>query len=110
MQRVNIDSLHSFHIKFLKSESNMKIKDQFQIVEVAGEYLAIPVGKEIKKFQGIAILSEDSFFLLKKMEENRTKIELIEMLQKEYDIDEANAEREIDIFLEKLHNLGIVEE
>ncbi len=88
----------------------MKVKEQFQIIDVAGEFLAIPVGKEISNFQGIAILSEDSYFLLKEMKENKTKSQLIELLIKEYDIDSLKADREIDIFLEKLFNLGIIED
>ena len=88
----------------------MKVKEQFQIINVAEEYLAIPVGKEIDRFQGIVILSEDSYFLLTKMKENRTKEQLIEMLIKEYDIDSLKAEQEITLFLERLHALGMIED
>lgn len=89
---------------------SMKLKDSFEIVDVADEFLAVPVGKEAELFQGVVVLSETTAFLLQHMRQHHTKEELIKLLCEEYDVAESVAKDDVEHLLISLVEIGVVEE
>lgn len=87
----------------------MKKKTTFQIVDVADEHLAVPVGSESQSFQGVAILSEPAAFLLRHMEQAKTRDELVALLVSAYEVDAETASADVDRFLLELADLGMIE-
>ena len=45
----------------------MKIKTGFELVEVAGEYIAVPVGQRANLFKGVVALTDAGAFLFRYM-------------------------------------------
>lgn len=85
----------------------IKNKD-FEIVSVADEHMAVPVGEEAASFHGVITLNEAAAFLLNKMEQSYTIEQLIQILQEEYDVDSVTAEKDINELLNKLIEMKLV--
>ena len=88
----------------------MKLKNTFEIVDVVGECVAVPVGTETEKFSGVIALSETAAFLLKQMEKPKTSEELVELLTEQYEISRDRATEEISKALIQFEELGLIEE
>lgn len=80
----------------------------FEVVTVADEHMAVPIGEEAVSFHGVVALSEAAAFLLNKMDEPRTKEELVDLLCREYDVDRATAEKDVDEIIIKFRELKII--
>lgn len=81
---------------------------EFEIVDISGEYMAVPVGETSHSFRGIVALNDASAFLLKKLDSQRDKIDLIQLLSSEFDVDEVTAAYDIEEFLKKMIELGVI--
>ena len=88
----------------------MKIKSNFSLVDIAGEYMAIPVGEEATSFNGLVALTEAASFLLKNMNEPKTKEDLVALLIQEYDVEKVVAEEDVSKMVKDLLNMGVIEE
>lgn len=88
----------------------IRIKDGFVIRKVAGEYVGVPVGEHGTDFRGMLRLNETGAFLWELCEKGMTKGQILQEIIKTYEIDETDAERDLESFLEKLQNAGILEE
>lgn len=82
----------------------------FEITEVSGEYMAIPVGDATKSLNGIVALNEASAYLLQQMSTSKTKTELIDLLTQQYEVDQATATKDVDAFVAKLMEIGLIVE
>lgn len=87
----------------------MKIKDGFELKEIADNYLAIPTQDNIVDFSSIIMLNETSAFLWLKLENDITEDELVSMLLEEYDVDKKTAREDICKFIGELKNAGLLE-
>ncbi len=90
--------------------SEMKIKQGLRLRNIAGEYVAISTGKEFINYSTTVIMNETSAFLWKLLEKGCSKEELINELTKEYEVNAEEASRDIDSFLNELHNSKYLEE
>ena len=88
----------------------MKIKPEFELVNVADDYMLIPVGEQMEQFKGTVVLNEVSAFLLNLMKNDISKEELINSLTKEYEIDHVTAQGDVEKTLKKMMEIGIINE
>jgi len=88
----------------------MKANSNYKVVEIAGEFMAVPVGAEAVAFNGVIALSEAAAFLLKKMEASRTKHELKGFLLEKYDVEESVAEEDLNKIIATFLELGLINE
>lgn len=86
----------------------MIVNPNFEITEIADEFIAVPVGSEIVAFNGIVALSEPAAYLLKQMKEPRSLEELVVLITEEYDVDKYTAEKDVKDIVEKLLEMGLV--
>ena len=87
----------------------MKMSSSFELIQVADDYLAIPIGEAAMKSRDVFTFSKAAAFLLDKLKEPRSKDDLVALLVSEYDIDTEKAKLDIDAFLENLHDTGLLE-
>ena len=87
----------------------MIIRANVEVVDMAGEYVAVPIGQEAAYFNGVVALNEAAAFLLKSMKCHKTKEELVKILMTEYEVDPIVAEKDIDAFLKKMLDMGVIE-
>lgn len=91
-------------------EKDMKVKPGFVLKNIAGESIVMPVGDNIKKFDGAIVLNEISAFVWSKLESGASRNELVEYILAEYDVDADKAAADLDVLLEKLIGYGAIEE
>lgn len=87
----------------------MKIKDGFIVRQIAGKYMAIPVGSRTKELHGMIALNETAAFLWNKMEKDVTQDELISAVLNEYDVEQTEAEKFISDFIAELQKEGMLD-
>lgn len=87
----------------------MKIKQDFILKKIAGNYVVVPVRRQAVDFSGIIKLSESGAFLWEKLQNGADREELIAALLEEYLVDQATAERDVDRFIEKLNEVDLLE-
>ena len=77
----------------------MKLKDGLIYRKIAGEHVVIPVGNNIADFNGIISLNETAAFLWVKLKEGTEPGILVSALLEEYDVEQAQAEKDVSEFL-----------
>mgnify|MGYP004503949793 FL=1 len=87
----------------------MKIKDGFLLRNVSDAYVVVAVGEAAKDFNGMITLNETGAFLWKALTDGcADKKELVKKLLDEYDVDKALAEKDVDAFIQKLEEQGLL--
>lgn len=89
----------------------MKIKNDFILREVAGNYVVIALGDDALDFSGVITVNEVGAFIWKKLEEGISDSAAIaEEITKEYSVDRATALADCEEFLQTLKEHNITEE
>lgn len=91
-----------------KVGKKMILDPKFKVVNVADEYLVIPVGEQKLSFSGTVCLNEATAFLLEQMKTPKTEQELVQLLTAEYDVDPEPAENDIRETMQRLIAYGVV--
>ena len=86
----------------------MKLKPDFQIVQMANDYMLVPTGDQIDSFNGTVILNEVSAFMLNQLKEDLEIEDLVERLIMEFDVESATARQDVDAAVEKMKQIGIL--
>lgn len=87
----------------------MKIKKEVVVRCVAGEYVLVPVGEMVLDFNGLFVLTESGKLLWDSIANGAKLDELVSVLINEYGIDTDTASEDINEFIKKLRDFGIVE-
>ena len=77
--------------------------------KVAGNYVVVPVRARAVDFSAIIKLSESGALLWELLEKGAERDQLVARLLDEYDVDEATASVDVDRFINKLNEGGIIE-
>ena len=88
---------------------NMIISPGFKLMNIADEHILVPIGEKAVSFKGVVTLTEASYYLLTLMKEPKSKGDLADLLVQEFDVDEETAKADIDIFVAKLLDMGVIE-
>lgn len=87
----------------------MRANENFVLQEIADEFIIIPVGEETERVNGIVKLNETGAFLWKIISsKDMTVDDLVHAITAEYQVDEILAQRDVQIFLEKLKSIGCI--
>ena len=86
----------------------MEIKKQLMKRQVAGETFLVPLGKAVYDSNGLFFLTEVGAFLWDLLVKAESEEELVAAVLAEYDVDEATARADINAFLTKLREMGIL--
>lgn len=89
----------------------MRIKDGFVLQEVADEYIVVPVAEEAERLHGIIKLNETGALIWKCLSQKDLSHEEIERkLISEYNIELGKAASDINAFVEKIREMGCLDE
>ena len=92
-----------------KEKNDMKIKKGFVLRNVVDEYIVMPTGDNIAKFEGAVVLNEVSAFIFKQLENSVSRDDLLAALLNEFEVDEATAAADLDALLRQFTDLGLME-
>lgn len=99
------------HPETIREEAkDMKIKEGFVLRNVVDEYIVMPTGDNIAKFDGAVVLNEVSAFIFHQLENAVSRDDLLSAMLNEYDVDEATAARDLDALLAQFGTMGILEQ
>ena len=87
----------------------MKIKEGFLLREIAGGTVVVPVGKTSVDFNGMITLNDTGAFLWKQLENDISEEELLQRLLAEYNVTEDLAKKDINAFIAKLKDAGLID-
>lgn len=88
----------------------MKIKKDFNLREVCGEYIIVAEGKENIDFCNIISMNESSAYLWKQVQNKEFDADtLTELLTDEYDVDKETAMKDVKALIEQWVDASIVE-
>lgn len=93
-----------------KEEKEMKIRDGFVLRNVVDEFIVMPTGENIAKFEGAVVLNEVSAFVFKQLENAVSRDDLLTAIVNEFDVDEATAAADLDELLAQFGKMGLLED
>ena len=98
------------HPEWIREEAkDMKIRDGFVLRNVIDEYMVMPTGENIAKFEGAVVLNEVSAMLFKLLEKSTSREDLLTAMLNQYDVDEETASTDLDEVLETFEQIGLLE-
>lgn len=87
----------------------MKIKEGFMLKQVCEEFMVVPVGAASVDFKSVIRLNETGAFLWNLLEKGATKEDMLKDILDEYDVSAEIASADIDTFILKLNDAGIID-
>ncbi|OCZ49425.1 PqqD family protein [Dehalobacter sp. TeCB1] len=88
----------------------MKIKKGYLVREIADCYIVVPIGERVIEFKGIMTLNDTGHFIWRCLAENISYNQLLACILEEYEVDEATAKTDLDVFLQRARDSAVLEE
>lgn len=88
----------------------MKIKKDYALRQVADTWVVLPLAAETVNFSGMLTLNQAGVMLWKVLEKGCDKGALADALMAEYEVSAAQAQADAEEFLNKLIQMGCIEE
>ena len=89
---------------------SMKAKQGFVLRNVVDEYILMPTGDNIGKFNGTVLLNEVSAFVWEKLQNPISKADLLQAILDEYEVEKAVATADLDALLKTLKDYNVIED
>ncbi len=91
-----------------KEASDMKAKSGFVLRHIMDEYVLMPTGDNISKFNGTVLLNDVSAFIWEKLQNPISREDLLAALLDEYQVAEKVAVEDLDALIAKLREYDII--
>ncbi len=87
----------------------MQIKPQYQLKNIAGDYVVVSSGGPVMDLTGSFTLNETAVLLWKQLETGCEKNALVHTLTSEYAVSEEQATKDVDAFVAYLKERNMLE-
>ena len=87
----------------------MKVKENYMLREIAGNFVVIPVGQNIADYKNMLHLNETGVFLFNLLKNDTTIEALVQSLVDEYEVTKEKANEDVITFVNKLKEADIIE-
>lgn len=87
----------------------MKIKQGFVMRDVAGQAVAIATGDASKSFHGMVKLNDTGAVIWNGIEKGLDEAEIAEQLAASYDVEVGQALKDVESFIARMRDAGLVE-
>ena len=87
----------------------MKIKGEYVLREIAGDYILIPIGKTALEMNGMITMDEVGVTIWKGIQEEQDPEEILSTILNTYEVEEKEARKDMEEFFEKLLDAGLIE-
>lgn len=94
----------------LKEEKDMKANPGFILRNVVDEYILMPTGDNIGKFNGTVLLNDVSALVWEKLQNPVSRDDLLKTILEEFEVEKAVAAADLDALLAKLKEYGVISE
>ena len=96
--------------EYLKEDKDMKANPGFILRNVVDEYILMPTGDKIGKFNGTVLLNEVSALVWEKLQNPISREDLLKAILDEFEVEKAVAAADLDALLAKLKEYGVISE
>ncbi len=86
----------------------MKLKYAFAVREVGGSAMAVAVGEDSDKFNGLVRLNAVGRIIFEMLADSVTEEEIVSRILAEYEVTEEAAARSVSSFIAKLRGEGLI--
>lgn len=86
----------------------MRLKYEFEIVDVGDEKVAVPVGEGADQLHGVIKLNEEGFEIFNLLQDNTTLEEIISLLEKKYSDNSDEIASFVKNFINKLEQINVL--
>ncbi len=87
----------------------MKLKYKFVVQEVSDGFVAVVVGADASKFNGIIRMNKTSAFVFEQLQEGATEDEIVARMMDKYDAEEKVMRKDVKDFVAKLSEADLLE-
>ncbi len=87
----------------------MKIKGEFVLRKIAGDNILVPVGISSMEINGLITMDEVGVFIWKEIEDGKNDKQILQDILDKYEVEESEAQKDLEEFLEKLEQSGLIE-
>ena len=87
----------------------MKLKYEFSVREISGDYVLVPLGAAALKLSGMITTNAVGAFLWEQLMSETTEESMTKRLFEEFEIDMVTAANDVKEFVSKLQELDLVE-
>lgn len=87
----------------------MKLKYEFSVREIAGDYVLIPLGEAALELSGMSTTNDVGVFICEQLQNDITEQCLVEKIVREFEVDEEEATKDLIEFLQQADYRGMVE-
>jgi len=88
----------------------MKIREGFTLRNVADEFIVMPTGENIAKFEGAVVLSDVAAFAFEQLRRPVSREDLLSLILAEYDVDAETATADLDALLAQFREMNLLED
>ena len=88
----------------------MRLNSDYVLREIAGDYVLVPTGEAVAKFNGLFGVSEVGARILELLPECPDEASVVSRIVDEYDIDEETAKKDVSEFIADLREKEIITE
>ena len=88
----------------------MKLKYEFAIREIMGEYALVPMGNSALQLNGMVLTNAVGAFVCEKLAQETSQEALVQAVLDEFDIDESTAENDVAEFVGYLRSAQLLTE
>ncbi|MCR4594862.1 MAG: PqqD family protein [Clostridiales bacterium] len=88
----------------------MKIKSDYVLKNVAGQNIVLPTGAEKVSFNGVMTFNEVGAELFNLLDGSHDRDDLVKYLTDNFSVDADRAEADVDRFIAKLRDNGLLED
>lgn len=87
----------------------MKLRPDYVLRQIAGNWVVLPIGETAVDFSGMIRLNESGAMLWNVLRQGGEKQALVDALTREYTVSPAQADADVEEFLDKLAKAGCLE-
>ena len=88
----------------------MRLNSDYVLREIAGDFVLVPTGEAVAKFNGLFGVSEVGARILELLPECPDEAAVVSRIVDEYDIDEETAKKDVSEFIADLREKEIITE
>ena len=93
-----------------EEKDDMKIRSGFVLRNVVDEYMVMPTGENIEKYDGAVVMNAVSAFVFQQLENGISRDDLLTAIVNEFDVDEATAAADLDALLAQFREMNLLED
>ncbi len=88
----------------------MKLKCNFENIDMQDEIISVPVGQDANKIQGVLKLNQSGAEIIDILKDNVTIEQIVDKLSAQYRDDKGTLTTYVMTFIDKLKSNGLIEE